>query len=155
MPRSMERERVRLQQTEGRLASATQRLAEAVQDAGEAPALSAELAEIRRQFDADVRERGVVAAGGLLAVASRELGERPVGGATDRLWCDAAGRLLQHRAAFGEPGESLLGREPRLVGDDAYESSHRAAAEALDRLDRALGRESEIEPPHRSLGLSL
>lgn len=130
-------------------------LAEAVRDAEEEPALAAELAVMRWQLDVDVRGRGAAASRGLLPVASRELGDKPGDGAAEERWRDAAGHLLQHRAAFGEPGDSLLGREPRLIGDDAYASSHRAAVEALRRLDRSMGREPEIEPPHRSLGLSL
>ncbi len=156
LPKAIERDRARLRTTEGRLAWATQRLAAVEQDAREAPALVAELAGVRGQLDADGRERGLVAARGLLPVASRELGERPApGGAAEELWRDAAGRLLQHHVAFGEPCGSLLGRELRPVGDDAYASSRQAAVEALGRLDRSLGREPEIEPPNRSLGLSL
>lgn len=40
-------------------------------------------------------------------------------------------------------------------GQDAYAASHWAAVQAVDRLDPALGRQLEIEPPHRSLGRSL
>lgn len=40
------------------------------------------------------------------------------------------------------------------VADGAYARSHRAAVAAAERLDRALGRQPEIEPPHRSLGVA-
>ncbi len=63
--------------------------------------------------------------------------------------------LTEHHAAFELPGTMLLGRRPRLIGDDVYASSQQAAAQAVERLDRALGRQPEIEPPHQSLGMSL
>jgi hypothetical protein len=71
-----------------------------------------------------------------------------------RLWL-AAGRLAQHHTAFGLPDTALLGEPPRSLGNDAYASSHRAAVQAIERLDRALGRQPAIEPPQRSLGISL
>ncbi|HEV2811452.1 MAG TPA: hypothetical protein VGV93_13770 [Acidimicrobiales bacterium] len=40
------------------------------------------------------------------------------------------------------------------VADGAYARSHRAAVAAAERLDRALGRQPELEPPHRSLGVA-
>jgi hypothetical protein len=68
------------------------------------------------------------------------------------LWKEAAGRLAQHQATWGL--SDALGRRPQLLGDEAYAASHRSAVESIERLDRALGRTLEIEPPHRSLGLS-
>lgn len=62
---------------------------------------------------------------------------------------------MQHHAAFDLEEGALLGREPGLVDDNAYTTSHRAAVEASDRRDRALGRQPEIEPPERSFGRSL
>ena len=83
------------------------------------------------------------------------LGSRPSAGPTAALWEDAAGQLIQHRAAFDLEEGILLGRQPGPVDNDAYSTSHRAVAAAISRLDRALGRELEIEPPERTLGLSL
>lgn len=41
------------------------------------------------------------------------------------------------------------------VHDDAYATSQRATQAAVERMDGSLGRGPEIDPPHRSLGLSL
>jgi hypothetical protein len=70
------------------------------------------------------------------------------------LWDDAAGHIEQHRAAFAVEGTALLGRRPRW-NDTTYATSQRAAMDAVERLDRALGRELAIEPPSMELGLSL
>lgn len=62
-------------------------------------------------------------------------------------------RLSQHHAAFDLEEATFLGREPRLVDDNAYTTGHQAVA-AITRLDPAPGRQPEIEPPERSVGLS-
>ena len=62
---------------------------------------------------------------------------------------------MQHHTAFDLEGGTLLGRQPRPVNNNAYSTSHRAVAAAISRLDRALGRELEIEPPEQGLELSL
>ena len=62
---------------------------------------------------------------------------------------------MQHHTAFDLEDAALLGRQPRPMDNDAYSTSHRAATAAVSRLDRALGRELEIEPPELGLRLSL
>ena len=83
------------------------------------------------------------------------LGPKPAGGASEALWCDAAAPVSQHEAAFGDAGGRWGDRASVGLGDGAYASSHQALREAVERLDRSLGRGPEIEPSHRSLGLSL
>lgn len=85
------------------------------------------------------------------------LGPKPAEGATAELWTDAAGRAMQHETAFRHAPAPATLRESmaRQFGDDPYATSHRAMVEARERLDRTLGQELEIEPPHRALGLSL
>jgi uncharacterized protein (DUF433 family) len=63
--------------------------------------------------------------------------------------------VVLHHIAFGKPEEGLLGRRPALGQDDSYARSYLAAAEALERLGQAGGRSLEIEPPSRSVELSL
>ncbi len=81
------------------------------------------------------------------------VGPRPHDLSAARLWDEAAGGLSQHQAAWDLA--DAIGRRPQLLGDDAYALSHRAAVANLERLDRALGRQLEIEPPSRSLSRSL
>jgi conjugative relaxase-like TrwC/TraI family protein len=118
------------------------------------PQLMAERTTIRAQLDRDARARVPGAADRLPPHVLDRLGPPPPG-APAQLWHDAAGRLAQHHAAFELAGTTLLGNPPRPIGDDAYASSHRAAVKAIERLDRALGRQPAIEPPHQSLGISL
>lgn len=155
VPRTIEQEREKLDRTVEALAQAQRRLAEAVAESVHRPELAGELAGIRRELDADARERALLAADRRCPTDVPELGVKPAGGAAGELWLDAAGRLLQHHAAFGEPGGSLLGREPDVLDVDAYASSHRAVVAAIERMDRATRPELEIELPHQSLGLSL
>jgi hypothetical protein len=61
----------------------------------------------------------------------------------------------QHHTAFEPPDTTLLGEPPHPLGNEACASSHRAAVQAIERLDWALGRQPAIEPPQRSLGISL
>ncbi|MDP9421142.1 MAG: hypothetical protein M3P53_13555, partial [Actinomycetota bacterium] len=70
------------------------------------------------------------------------------------LWDQAAGHIDQHRTAFDVDGQSLLGRQPRW-DDHAQATSHQAARKAIERLNRALGRERVVELPTRGLGMSL
>jgi conjugative relaxase-like TrwC/TraI family protein len=118
------------------------------------PQLTAERTTIRVQLDRDARARVRGAADRLPTHVLESLGPLPEGEVA-QLWHDAAARLAQHHAAFELPGTTLLGDPPRPIGDDAYASSHRAAVKAIERLDRALGRQPAIEPPNRSLGISL
>ena len=108
---------------------------------------------VRHELDGDRHTRGARA--GAEPAVVEALGPMPEGGSTEALWRDAAGHLLQHGAAFDGSGEPPVGQAQRLAREDAYRSSLRAVREAGERLDRCLGREPEIEPPHRALGLSL
>lgn len=151
----MEQERSQLSRLDAKEGQAAERLQEAMKlDAGR-PEMMAERALVRYQLDQDARLRGEHLAVDLPGPVVEHLGPKPASAASASLWLDAAGRLAQHRAAFEQPDATLLGRQPRLIGDDAYAASHRAAVEAMERFDRALGRQLEIEPPHRALGMSL
>ena len=139
--------------TEAQISLATGRLEKAVRLANSTSDFVAELAEVRHQLDGDVQARGATA--DVEPAVIDVLGPRPAGGAAEALWCDAAGRVSQHRAAFDGTGAQPAGQAQRLIQDDAYATSERAKQVAVERLDRSLGRVQEIEPPHRSLGLSL
>lgn len=153
LPDVIERDGVRLMRTEAQISLATGRLEEAVRLANSTSDFVAELAEVRHQLDGDVRARGAQAVVEPAVVDA--LGPRPASGAAEAMWCDAAGHISQHRAAFDGTGAQPAGQAQRLIQDDAYATSQRARQAAVERLDRTLGRVPEIEPPHRSLGLSL
>ena len=68
---------------------------------------------------------------------------------------DPANTADLYGVAFELHGATLSGPTPRPIGQHAYATSYRAAVQAVERLDRALGRQPEIEPPSRSLGRSL
>lgn len=150
LPGSIERDRADLAELADRIAAAEERVRQESARCDEVPALEAERREVERRLDGDA----VARASDLLTEATFDrVGPRPRDAAAAALWDEAAGRLAQHQAAW-EVSEGA-GRRPQPFGDDAYALSHRAAVATAERLDRALGRQPEIEPPHRSLGLSL
>ena len=153
LPAAIERDHGSLARTGAQEGLATGRLERAVLLANATPELMAELAMVRHRLDGDLQARREQASAEPAAVEA--LGPMPAGGATEALWRDAAGHLLQHGAAFDGSGEPSVGQAQRLIREEAYHSSRRAMQEAGERLDRCLGRRPEIEPPHRSLGLSL
>lgn len=155
VPRAIKRDQTKLAELETEERKAAERLGKAVALDRSRPQLMAERSMVRSPLDEDARHRGEHPGAELAPVIIGRLGPRRADGASAALWVDAAGHLAQHRAAFGQGGTTLLGRQPGIVGDDAYASSHRAAAQAIERFDRAVGRDMEIEPPHMSLGLSL
>ena len=142
----------RLDREEGR---ATDRLADGLALETSRPQLVAERATVRDQLDRDARVRGAHVGAELSRAVSERLGPRPTTKSGAALWDDAVGRVAQHCVAFEQVGTELLGRDPRLIGDDAYLASHGAARKAVEHLDNALGRGLEVELPHRSLGMSL
>jgi conjugative relaxase-like TrwC/TraI family protein len=123
-----------------RLSGASARVAAARRVAGEHFAIAGRLASDRR-----ARARDAVDDPAII----ERLGERPpLATAADR-WDEAAGRLAQHRAAFGEG----VAAHPRFSLDNTARSeSERAAVAANAALDQALGRSGGVD---RSLGLSL
>ncbi len=157
VPRSIAADRAKLARLDVEEPRAAERLADAVTLDVNHPKLMAERAIVRHQLEKDGRARGEPLVVDLPDAVVDRLGPRPSLGPAGDLWVDAAGRSAQHRVAFEQHGSKILGREPALIGDDAYASSHRAASQAIERVDRALGRQPEldIETPHRSLGLSL
>jgi len=157
VPRAIQGEKAKLPRLGAEERHAAKRLADAVTLDANLPQLTAERAIVRYQLDQDARVRGEILAVDLPGPVLDRLGRRPTLGAAGDLWVDAVGRSAQHRVAFEQHGSKILGREPALLLDDAYASSHRAAGQAIERVDRALGRQPalEIEPPHRSLGRSL
>jgi hypothetical protein len=60
-------------------------------------------------------------------------------------------RLKQNKAGRWRPEKQVKS----WVKFQEAGRGHRAAAQAIERFDRALGRGMEIEPPHMSLGISL
>jgi conjugative relaxase-like TrwC/TraI family protein len=152
LPGSIDQAKAKLARLARDQSDATRQLRRAVALEKSRPQLLAERITIRAQLDRDARERAQRLAIDPPTRVVERLGPPPEGAAA-RLWLDAAGRLAQHHTAFGLPDTTLLGEPPRLMGDGAYASSHRAAVQAIGRLDRSLG--AQIETPHRSLGLSL
>jgi hypothetical protein len=154
LPRSILRGRRDLTYLDRVRRDAMQQLRRAEEIDRRRPQLAAERATIRAQLDRDaqVRARGVDKRPP--AHLLEHLGPPPQGAAA-QLWVDAAGRIAQHQAAFELPDTTMLGDPPRPMGDFAYATSHGAAVKAIERLDRALGRQAAIRPPQRSLGISL
>ncbi len=155
VPGAIDQERTKLGALDGHELRATARLQDAVALDERRPELMAERAIVRYRLDQDARTRGERLAAKPPAAVLDRLGPRPGSSAAAALWVDAVGRVSQHRVAFGQHGTRTLGPVPRLIDDEAYAASHRAASQAIERADRALGRELEIEAPHRSLGRSL
>ena len=122
------------------LNEASPRVAAAHRDAGECLAVTVRL-------DSDRRARARVAVGEPSIV--ERLGDRPPLGPAFGLWDEAAGRLAQHRAAFGV--EAPI-RPAISLDDTARSESERAAVAAVAALDHALCRSKEAG---RSLGLSV
>ncbi|MCU1497540.1 MAG: transfer protein TraA, partial [Acidimicrobiales bacterium] len=122
------------------------------------PRLKREQAQLERLLANDRQTRSAHLTGPERDLVVARLGQEPASPAAGCLWHDAAGHIAQHRATFSvtdrEP-EDLLGPEPRLWDHDPYATSHRAAAVAIDHLDRALGRRKERVLEIESPGLSL
>ncbi len=155
LPGSIEEAQAKVAELERQVPHAARRLGEAEAAVKGLPELRAERALIGHSLEEDARLRGHEATRKLPAMVMERLGPSPVRGPERDLWQDTAGRLAQHHAAFELHGTTLAGPTPRPFGPDAYAASHWAALQAVERLDRTLGRQPEIEPPHRSLGRSL
>ena len=156
MPGTIEAEQSTLDGLHRQERQAAEGLRKAAEVDARRPELMAERSGIRRELDEDARARTEHLGGeGLPPRWLERLGPKPASPAGAELWLDAAGRVDQHHAAFDLPEESLLGRRPDLIGDDVYASSHRAASQAVGRLDRGLRRQPEIELPHQGIELSL
>jgi hypothetical protein len=153
LPRSIDQARAELSRSGQEQRQAAQQLRRAVALDKSRPQLAAERTTIRSRLDHDASARAQRLASRPAKVIER-LGPPPEGDAA-LLWLDAAGCVAQHHTAFELPRTTLRGEPPRSMSDDAYASSRRAVVQAVERLDRALGRQPAIEPPHRSLGLSL
>ncbi|HEV2070076.1 MAG TPA: hypothetical protein VGR26_09810, partial [Acidimicrobiales bacterium] len=155
LPRALAEARCELRELNAKEATLKDRLSRANLDMRARPDLVGESHTIARRLDDDRRARGTNRATEAPAYVVERLGPRPSDGPTAALWEDAAGQLMQHHNAFELEDGAVLGRQPRPMDNDAYSMSHRAVVAAIGRLDRALGREHEIESPERSLGLSL
>jgi conjugative relaxase-like TrwC/TraI family protein len=120
------------------------------------PALEQERQRIRGHLDADFKARTARVAIDPPTFLTARLGPRPDHGAPAALWDETAARIDQHRTAFGiTDTHELLGPQPGWRDRDAFATSHRAAAEACQGLDRAFGRDSGVEPPRRGLSIGL
>ncbi|HEV2809651.1 MAG TPA: helicase C-terminal domain-containing protein, partial [Acidimicrobiales bacterium] len=155
LPRALAEARSELRELDAKEATLKDRFSRANLDMRARPDLVGESHTIARRLDEDRRVRGTNGLTEPPAYVVDRLGPRPSAGPTAALWEDAAAQLMQHHTAFDLEDGAVLGRQPRPMDNDAYSTSHRAVAAAISRLDRALGRELEIEPPERSLGLSL
>lgn len=155
LPGSIEETQARVAELERQAPHASRRLGDAEAAVTDLPEMRAERELVGHALEQDIRLRGHDAATKLPAVVLERLGTPPVRGPERDLWQDTAGRLAQHHLAFELGGTTLAGPTPRPFGQDAYAASHWAAVQAVERLDRALGRQPEIEPPSRSLGRSL
>jgi hypothetical protein len=154
LPASIERHRLEVAELEASAVVDRQRLMAATDSVGHRGYERMERLSIARRLELDVKARAALLREDSPAYLAERLGHRPVGGAIADLWDEAAGRIDQHRTAFDIEGPGLLGRRPRW-DDGAYATSHQAAANAAQRLDRALGRSRTIGPPARELGLGL
>jgi hypothetical protein len=155
IPAAIERAKTKLAEIDNDTADTMAKLIEASTINQRQPELRVEQAAIGRQLHQDRHQRADRLATKTPTVVIDVLGPRPHDGAGEALWEEAAGRLAQHHAAYGQPGGDLLGRKPRLMGDEAYAASYWPTAKAIEHLDHALGRAPEMEPPHHSLGRSL
>jgi predicted nucleic acid-binding Zn-ribbon protein len=155
MPGSIEEAQAKLVALDHQVPHASRRVGQAEATVVDLQELRAERALLGQALDRDAGLRGRDAAGVLPAVVMDRLGPSPARGPERNLWVDTAGKLAQHHVAFELHGTTLVGPTPRPFGQDAYATSYWAAVRAVERLDRALGRQPEIEPPSRSLGRSL
>lgn len=155
LPRSLEETRGKLAGLDGTERRAGERLRAAEALDRDLPQLKAECAVVRDELNRDARGRSQHLGIGEVLLVDKHLGPKPPGAAAADLWSDAAGHLLQHRAAFDLSEDTVLGPKPEFFVEDAYGASRRATSKAIDRLGRALGRQPEIEPPHMGLDLGL
>jgi hypothetical protein len=155
LPRAIDQAQRELGELDTKESAARKRLEQAGLDLRDGRRLVGERHAIGRRLDDDRLARGTDRAAEPPAYVTDRLGPRPATRPAALLWEVAAGQLMQHHTAFELDQGSPLGPQPRPLDDDAYTASHWAATEAAARLDRALGRELEIAPPERGLGLSL
>ncbi len=114
------------------------------------PTLEARVAELDDRLDADVRRRTRIARLEQPAAIVDVLGARPSPGATARQWDQAAGRLLQHHAAFNLAHG--LGPRPGLLDNSAYTEARRLVERELEATVAVPHhRVRMIEPPGLSL----
>jgi conjugative relaxase-like TrwC/TraI family protein len=154
VPRSIQEANEKVAQLDVQERQSAERLLEAAVVDDSRPQFLAERTIVRYQLDQDARLRGEQLAAAPPKQVLDHFGPRPAGEA-GLLWVEGVGRVAQHRTAFDQHGTEILGRSPGLLHDNVYATSYRAARQVVERVDRALGRELEIEPQHRSLGRSL
>ncbi len=150
---SIEADRRELAGLDARLPVLDNDLVVAKEAMAQRPGIEMERCAIQSRLDADVSSRAASLAAGAPEHLVRHLGPRPRGGAGAALWGEGGARVDQHREAFGiSDSRHLLGRRPQWH-DGAYSESYRAAIEACEGLEQALGRDIGVEPPRRGLGL--
>jgi hypothetical protein len=152
-PRDINRLDHELSELRARRPDLQQRLEQIDPDAGPRPTLPRQHRAICHQLDADIKVRSERIAKDPPAYLTARLGSRSDHGPVATLWDETAARIDQHRTAFSiNDTRNPLGTQPARCDWSAYATSHRAAAEAWQRLDRAFGREAGIE---LSRGLSI
>ena len=155
VPRAIEHDQRKLREVNAEEAQTKEKLQRALEQGDRHTELVGERNAIAQRLTEDRSSRAATASHELPPHLVDRLGPRPIRAAAAAVWDDAAGRLAQHHVTFEQSTTTLQVQQPRPFCDSAYATSRRAADEALERLDRALGRQPAVEPPHRSLGLSL
>ena len=92
------------------------------------------VAAIDDRLSSDSRVRSRIARLEQPKAITAALGDRPPPGPASRDWDLAAGRLAQHKAAFGI--DDGFGRQPGYLDDDAYSRSHASVIEIADPFIR-------------------
>ena len=132
LPQMIERARAGVASLEKRAAQLDNARLATIDAARRTRHLGAKVNEISAELDADMRVRARVARLERPAGVVEVLGDRLASGPAATDWDHAAGRLLQHQAAFGIARG--LGPQPGYVDETAYAISRAAVAEAAGRL---------------------
>lgn len=155
IPAAVEQETTKLAGLDRTDKAAVKALAQAVEIQKSRPELIAEHTLVRYQLDRDALARGQSVGAELSSPTLDRLGPRPTDVTAADQWLSAAGRIVQHCAAFDVTEDDVLRHRARGLGYDAEGSSHRALTQAIDELDRGLGRRRETPARELDFGMSL
>ncbi len=111
--------------------------------------------EVQAALDTDARTRGEQVAVDPDQRFAEHLGPVPKDPEARQRWIEAAGRVAQHYALWGEPtGPTFVGHKPTFNNDDGYRHTYYAANRAIADLDRPVGIPRPTQE-HEAPGLSL